>query len=189
MLTIHDESDTAILSGWTYFTEWRSSGNFLLLLDALERLNHAERTWTVARGSRTPIRREWQVLRRCVMRGMARLRRPLLDANTPAKTERAIYRGGKRATLARTDQLNDRAVTIAMLGSGSKRVDYDRALVTLAEWGIFRQKGYLMKRASELGLTQRRRPRPKRNLPAWPKPSGRIEQVGPGRLRHSGGAY
>lgn len=123
------------------------------------------------------------------MRGMARLRRPLLEANTPAKTDRAIYGGGKRATLARTDQLNDRAVTIAMLGSGSRKVDYDRALITLAEWGIFRQKGYLMKRASELGLTQRRRPRTKRQLLAWPKPSGRTEQVEPGRLRHTGGAY
>jgi len=189
MLTIHDESDTAILAGWTYLSEWRNSGNFLLLLDALERLNHAERTWITTRGVRVPLRREWQVLRRCVMRGMARLRKPLLEAKKPAQTEKAIYGGGKRATLARTDQLNERAVTVAMLGSGSRKVDYDRALVTLAEWGIPRKRGYLIKRASELGLAQRRRSPAKHSVRVWPRSSGRTEHVGPGRLRHSGGAY
>jgi hypothetical protein len=192
MLTIHEHSDNAIHDAIGYFALWRESGNYLLLFDALAKLNEAESSWTAARGKSAPMRREWQELRRAVMCGLEELRTPLLDARKPADTERALYGGGKRATLARRDQLAVRAVAVALASSGSKAVDYDKALGTLADWGISRTKAYLVKRASELGLTRRPDKPTRRKLPAQTKrssPAINAIQVSPGRLRHRGTRY
>ncbi|NHV27686.1 hypothetical protein [Burkholderia sp. D-99] len=152
MIVMHELSDDAILAGWSYFREWRTSRNALLLFDALEQVNRAERAWIAARGSRTPLRREWQVLRRCVMRGLARLRGPLLAASTPAQTEQALFRGKRRATLARRDQLNVLEVEIALRGSS-----IEQAMQILAGLGRPRARSYLVRKASELGLTPRQK--------------------------------
>lgn len=152
MIVMHELSDDAILAGWSYFREWRTSRNALLLFDALEQVNRAERAWIAERGSRTPLRREWQVLRRCVMRGLARLRGPLLAASTPAQTEQALFRGKRRATLARRDQLNVLEVEIALRGSS-----IEQAMQILAGLGRPRARSYLVRKASELGLTPRQK--------------------------------
>lgn len=152
MIVMHALSDDEILAGWSYFREWRASRNALLLFDALERVNRAERAWIAERGPRTPLRREWQVLRRCVMRGLARLRGPLLAASTPAQTEQALFRGKRRATLARRDQLNVLEVEIALRGS-----TIEQAMKILAGFGRPRARGYLTRKASELGMTPRRK--------------------------------
>jgi len=189
MRIIHDPSDSAILRGADYFLDWRKTRNALLLFDALQMLNVAEHEWNLARGPRVPMRREWQVLRRCVMRALGGLRKRLLDARSPEQTERAIYAGGKRATLARTDQLNDRAVTTALGGA-----TIDQAAKILEGWGKPRSRQYLKKRASQLGLTARK-PRDKPAPNTKDKLRGRAAQaprtvsVAPGRRRHYGNAY
>lgn len=183
-----DASDDAIIGGWTYFAEWRKTRNALLLFDVVRKLNVAERAWSGAYPGK-PMRREWQVLRRCVMSALERLGKSLIDARTPAQTELAIYKGKKRATLARTDQLNDRAVTIALAGS-----TIDEAAKTLEEWKMPRSKLYLKKRASQLGLTRRKvseKPKPSAKGP-WrgrPAKSSTTVSIGPGRRRHHGNSY
>jgi hypothetical protein len=189
MLIMHDQSDEAILAGWRYFHLWRKSRNALLLLDALEKLNCAENAWTAVNGRRKPLRREWQVLRRCVMRGLGRLRVNLLEAHSQEETESALYRGGKRATLARADQLNDLAVVTALVGS-----TLEQAGATLQSWGKPRAKSYLKKRASQLGLTRRQaksveRVEPKGNRRTQQARSAQVIEIGPGRRRHRGTAY
>ncbi|CAN7471006.1 hypothetical protein [Paraburkholderia hospita] len=194
MLTIDEEFESAVYSGAGYFKAWRESRNYLLLFDALEKLNAAERKWMAAHGASTPLRREWQVLRRCVMRGLERLRNPLLAARTPAQTEHAIYRGGKRATLARIDQLNVRAIDLALASSGSTSVDYDKALATLAGWGISVQRSSLITRASRLGLSRRKKlaksaPASHMGRARQPAQSPKLVHVAPGRTRHAGTRY
>ncbi|HDR9802421.1 TPA: hypothetical protein QDC55_003295 [Burkholderia cenocepacia] len=152
MIVIHALSDDEIIAGWSYFREWRASRNALLLFDALERVNRAEGAWIAECGPRTPLRQEWQVLRRCVMRGLARLRGPLLAASTPAQTEQALFRGKRRATLARRDQLNVLEVEIALHGSS-----IEQAMQILAGFGRPRARSYLVRKASELGLTPRQK--------------------------------
>ncbi|MFL9930873.1 hypothetical protein P0D88_16800 [Paraburkholderia sp. RL18-103-BIB-C] len=188
---IHELSDNDIHDGWTYFASWRKTRNYLLLFDALGKLNAAERKWMTARGAAVPLRREWQVLRRCVMRGLERLRNPLLAARTPAQTEHAIYRGGKRATLARVDQLQVRAIDLALASSGSTAVDYDKALTTLAGWGISAKRSSLITRASQLGLSRRRKPTPASQIgrARQPAQSPKLVHIAPGRTRHAGTRY
>lgn len=189
MQVIHELSDDAILRGATYFADWRKTRNALFLFDTLRMLNAAERAWNHAHGARAPMRREWQVLRRCVMIALDRLGNGLRDAHTPAQTERAIYPGRKRATLARADQLNDRAVTTALAGS-----TVDQAEEILKGWGKPRSRQYLKKRASQLGLTARK-PREKPAPNSREKLRGRAAQaprtvaVALGRRRHFGNAY
>ncbi len=189
MLIIHEPSDDEIRAGWVYFREWRRSSNGLLLFDALARMNEAERRWNASGRRQAPMRREWQVLRRCVTTGLARLRAPLLAARTHSQTAHAIYSGGKRATLARIDQLNERAVTVALVGS-----TIEQAAATLKGWGIPRTKGTLKKRASQLGLTRRKTkqpaaPRSPRKWPTQPTHSPKTLDVAPGRRRHRGSRY
>lgn len=189
MLMIHEPSDDEILAGWDYFRDWRRSRNGLLLFDALAHIIEAERRWNVSGRRQAPMRREWQVLRRCVTTGLARLRAPLLAARTHSQTASAIYSGGKRATLARIDQLNDRAVTVALVGS-----TIEQAATTLKGWGIARTKGTLKKRASQLGLTKRKAklpaaPRSPRKWPTQPAQSPKTIETSPGRRRHHGNAY
>jgi hypothetical protein len=222
LLIMHEPSDDEILAGWDDFRDWRKSRNGLLLFDALARVIEAERRWNASTRRRTPMRREWQVLRRCVttglgieaerrwnastrrrtpMRrewqvlrrcvttGLARLRAPLLAARTHSQTAHAIYSGGKRATLARIDQLNERAVTAALVGS-----TIEQAAATLKGWGIPRTKGTLKKRASQLGLTRRKAKsaaplKAVRKRPTQPAKSPKTLDVAPGRRRHRGSRY
>ncbi|MFL9952802.1 hypothetical protein PQR65_05245 [Paraburkholderia nemoris] len=186
---IHEPSDNEILAGWDDFRDWRRSRNGLLLFDALARVSEAERRWNASARRRAAMRREWQVLRRCVTTGLARLRAPLLAARTHSQTARAIYSGGKRATLARIDQLNDRAVKVALVGS-----TIEQAGATLKGWGIPRTKGTLKKRASQLGLTRRKTkplaaPRAVPKRPTQPAQSPKTVEVTPGRRRHRGSRY
>ncbi len=155
MLIVHEESDDFILSGWEYFFAWRESRNYLLLFDALDRLDRAERSWLRAGYRKRPLRREWQVLRRCITAGLSRLREPLNAATTPSQTQKALYGGGKRAPIARVDQLNVRSIRVALLGSGWPGVNFDVARATLESWGIPRKRSYLIKFASQYGLTRR----------------------------------
>ncbi|AMM13343.1 hypothetical protein AX768_03675 [Burkholderia sp. PAMC 28687] len=83
------------------------------------------------------------------------MREPLITATTPSQTQKALYRGGKRAPLARVDQLNIRSIRVALLGSGSRGVNFDVARDTLVAWGISRKRSYLVKFASKHGLTRR----------------------------------
>ncbi|WP_147432187.1 hypothetical protein [Pararobbsia silviterrae] len=186
MIVIHEHSDDAILAGAAYFRAWRSSRNALLLFDALAKINLAERVWIVDRGANLPMRREWQVLRRCVMRAMEKLHEPLLAATSPSQTERALFpKGGKRATLARADQLNRMSITIALIGS-----TIDQAHANLKSMGISRKRGYLKKLASEMGFTRRpaRTTVPQPTASALRRRSRSIEVSSSG-LRHRGSAY
>ncbi|WP_146010064.1 hypothetical protein [Burkholderia sp. WAC0059] len=187
MRIIHEPSDDAILRGWVYFREWRGSRNALLLLDALDSLAAAERLWITDRGRRPGMRREWQVLRRCVTLGILRVREKLLEAQTPAATERALHSRGRRATLARKDLLTSRAVAVALSGSS-----IEGAAKILEEWGMPRSRAYLKKKASELGFTKRKTAAKKTARARRQLPSGarwKIAETGASRRRVSGGNY
>ncbi|WP_156443790.1 hypothetical protein [Burkholderia savannae] len=189
MLISHEPSDDAILRGWTYFREWRRSWNALLLFDALDQLNDAERLWSATHGSHAALRREWQVLRRCVMRALSRLRTPLLEAKSPRETERALHRGKKRGTLARGDQLNDLAI-ITALSEGPPA----KAAALLRSWGMPRTEGYLRKRASELGFSRRKGradgpQEPDSKFPQTGKQATKTTEISPGVTRYAGKRY
>ncbi|PRE91656.1 hypothetical protein C6Q13_02140 [Burkholderia gladioli] len=155
MIIIDETVDDEILAAATYFREWRHSRNALLLFDALDRLNRAEQVWITLHGRAQPLRRDWQVLRRCVMRGLGRLHGPLTTASSPAQTARAFFPGKRGAPLARRDQLNALLLDVALRGS-----TIDRAMQFLASIGQPRSRGYLVRVASTRGLTPRREAAP-----------------------------
>ncbi|WP_429497447.1 hypothetical protein ACQUFY_16790 [Robbsia andropogonis] len=186
MRIIHDESDDAILAGAAYFRAWRHNRNALLLFDALRKVNAAERAWMTTHGRKMPLRREWQVLRRCVAAGLDRLGDDLIAARTPAATASAIYAGRKRATIARTDQLNNLAIAAALtVGTPEAAVDL------LRRWGLPRTPGYLRKRASELGYTPRKGKQSDDSpaLQTAARQPQRIEAIGAARRKVHGRAY
>ncbi|NVE22369.1 hypothetical protein [Burkholderia glumae] len=155
MITIDGPVDDEILAAITYFREWRISRNALLLFDALGCLNRAEHAWIASRGRTQPLRREWQVLRRCVMRGLGRLHGPLTTASSPAQIARAIFPGKRGAPLARYDQLNALLLDVALRGS-----TIDQAMQFLASIGQPLSRGYLVRMASTRGLTPRSKAAP-----------------------------
>ncbi|WP_152554254.1 hypothetical protein [Burkholderia sp. A1] len=184
MLIIDETVDDEILDAAKYFQEWRHSRNALLLFDALDRLNRAERAWIALHGRAQPLRREWQVLRRCVMRGLGRLHGPLTTANSPAQTARALFPGKRGAPLARRDQLNALLLDVALRGS-----TIDQAMQFLASIGQPRSRGYLVRLTSELGLTPR-----KKSAPGGKRSRGKArrdtatgqqeDQIAPGNRRY-----
>lgn len=161
MHVIHEVSDDLILKaeGWLRLhdaTEDRKvAPNLLLVLKAVDCLNASEKAWMSERGD-TPMRGEWQALRRRSMDLLSSASQSLAAGQT-GDPQRWVVSSDAAKRLAEEEFFGSWLhFAVALRAAARKSLDVKELADELAKVGVIRSAGTIRNRLSKMGVAPKR---------------------------------
>ena len=160
MHIIHEESDNLLLGASVYLQRWHETGNMLELVCAAEKLDKARIAWEADKGKAAPLRREYHVYNKYLIRALGRMANGVKTAQNNDDLLQALQlKHGKGAAIARRQHerasLLDAELLYSILLSSKGKPDYSAVAAT---YGV--SQSYLRARISVIHNGKKPEPEP-----------------------------